>query len=184
VLTRLPAFAAGSATVSWKACADPCVVGYHIYYGSACNAYTNEISVGKSTNVTVSGLVEGKTYYFAATAYSASGKESPFSSEVSYRVPLIIPVMSCSNTYAAVVGTNSVRYKTNTLLSGKKIVITLASTYTNFVFTGFRIYYPTSGVWTLQSSSNLLVWSDYASGTNSLLVPYTGGNRYFRFKAP
>ena len=39
--------------------------------------------------MTISGLVPGATYYFAATTYNAAGLESPFSSEVSYLVPLM-----------------------------------------------------------------------------------------------
>src|SRR5208283_5100246 len=42
---------------------------------------------GNATNMTVSGLVEGNTYYFAATTYNSSGIQSPFSNEVSYSVP-------------------------------------------------------------------------------------------------
>jgi hypothetical protein len=111
--------------------------------------------------------------------------ESPFSSEASYLVPLNAPIMNYSNTYnTAVVCTNLFRFKTNTLPSGTKIVIPLPPIYTNFVFSGFWIYFPPSGVWTLQSSSNLLTWFDYATGTNAVFIPNTGGNWYFRFKAP
>ncbi len=89
---QLSAFATGSVTLAWNASTDPSVVGYNVYYGGASGAYTNEICAGNATNVTVSGLVQGTTYYFAATTYSASGLESPFSSEASYLVPSNVPM--------------------------------------------------------------------------------------------
>jgi hypothetical protein len=80
-------YATGSVTLAWNASTDPTVVGYNIYYGGASGNYTNTISAGNTTNLTVSGLVEGNTYYFAATAYNSSCIQSPFSNEVSYMVP-------------------------------------------------------------------------------------------------
>jgi hypothetical protein len=181
---QLSAFATGSVTLAWNASTDPTIAGYNIYYGGASGSYTNEICAGNATNATISGLVEGTIYYFAATTYAASGVESPFSGEVSYRVPLNVPIVNYSNIYATFVCTNLFRFITNTLPSGITIVKPLPLIYTNFVFTGFWIYYPSSGVWTLQSSSNLLIWFDYATGTNAVFIPKTGGNWFFRFKAP
>jgi hypothetical protein len=179
----LSAFASGSVTLAWNASTDSNIVGYNVYYGGASGVYTNEICAGNATNATISGLVEGTICYFAATTYSASGMESPFSSEVSFQVLMNAPIMNLSKTYTAVVCTNLFRFMTNTLPSGGKIVSPLPPIYTNFVFNGFWIYYPPSGVWTLQSSSNLLTWFDYATGTNAVFIPNTGGNWYFRFKA-
>jgi hypothetical protein len=103
---------------------------------------------------------------------------------VSHLVSLNAPILTYSNTYAAVVVTNLYRFKTNTLLSGMKVVRPLPPIYTNTVFAGFWIYYPPSGTWTIQSSSNLLTWADYATGTNAVFIPRTGGNWYFRLKSP
>jgi hypothetical protein len=80
--------AAGSVTLAWNRSSDTNVAGYNVYYGGASGAYTNEISAGSATNATISGLVQGTTYYFAATTYSSLGVESSFSSEVSYTVPI------------------------------------------------------------------------------------------------
>jgi hypothetical protein len=92
VCLTLAAFSAtaqpGSVTLAWNPSPDPTVVGYNVYYGGASGAYTNEFSAGNAATTTISGLSPGLTYYFAATAYSASGLESPFSSELSYTVPL------------------------------------------------------------------------------------------------
>ena len=83
---EFPAFA-GNITLAWSPSPDPTVVGYNIYYGGASGNYTNMLSAGNATNITVSGLVEGTTYNFAATTHNKSGIQSPFSNEVSYSVP-------------------------------------------------------------------------------------------------
>jgi hypothetical protein len=80
-----------SVTLAWNQSTDPTIVGYNIYYGGASGTYTNEISAGSTTNATISGLISGKTYYFAATAYNSLGLESGFSSEMSYVVPTTLP---------------------------------------------------------------------------------------------
>ncbi|MGO8838670.1 MAG: fibronectin type III domain-containing protein [Limisphaerales bacterium] len=87
VFLPFPALASSSVTLAWSPGTDPNIAGYNIYYGGASGTYTNKLSVGDVTSATISGLVEGKTYYFAATTYSATGLESPFSSEISYQVP-------------------------------------------------------------------------------------------------
>jgi len=99
---QLSAFASGSVTLAWNASTDPTVAGYNVYYGGASGAYTNEISVGNATNATISGLVQGTTYYFAATTYAASGMESPFSSEVSYLIPMNVPIVNQTPTLNAI----------------------------------------------------------------------------------
>jgi hypothetical protein len=81
--------AAGSVTLAWNQSSDTNVAGYNVYYGGASGAYNNEVSAGNATNATISGLVQGTTYYFVATTYTSSGLESPFSSEVSYTVPIL-----------------------------------------------------------------------------------------------
>jgi len=81
--------AAESITLAWNQSTNPIVAGYNVYYGGTSGTYTNGISAGNATNATISGLVQGTTYFFAATTYSSSGAESPFSSEVSYTVPIL-----------------------------------------------------------------------------------------------
>lgn len=77
----------GTLTLAWDPSADPTVVGYRLYEGSYSQFYTNVIDVGSATMATITGLVQGATYYFAVTAYDASGLESAFSGEISYTVP-------------------------------------------------------------------------------------------------
>jgi hypothetical protein len=73
-------------TLAWNPSPDVTVTGYRLYYGAAPEQYTNSIVVGNTTSCTVTGLVNGTTYYFTTTAYNESGIESPFSNEVSYTV--------------------------------------------------------------------------------------------------
>ena len=63
------------------------MVGYKIYYGGASRVYTNSVVLGNVTNVTVSALSDGATYYFGATTLDASGNESDFSNEAIYAIP-------------------------------------------------------------------------------------------------
>ncbi len=83
VLSPLTSLATPSITLAWDPSADPTVVGYKVYYGVASQNYTNSVSAGSATTLTVSNLTLGVTYYFAATAYDTNGIESDYSSEVS-----------------------------------------------------------------------------------------------------
>jgi len=84
----LPALATTSVTLAWNASSDSAVAGYNIYYGGSGHTYTNEITVGRTTSVTIPGLIEGATYYFAATTYSVAGVEGNLSTELAYLVPV------------------------------------------------------------------------------------------------
>jgi Fibronectin type III domain len=75
-------------TLAWDPSPDRSVVGYNLYYGVASRTYTNMVDAGNATTVTISRLMEGTTYYFAATAYNLLGMESVFSDELSYTVPV------------------------------------------------------------------------------------------------
>ncbi|MEK7780876.1 MAG: Ig-like domain-containing protein, partial [Verrucomicrobiota bacterium] len=87
VLSRISSFAAGSVTLAWDASPDANVVGYRVYYGVASGSYTNSAAVGNVTTATFANLVDGVTYYFAASAFDDTGSDSPFSNETSYSVP-------------------------------------------------------------------------------------------------
>jgi len=83
------AAAPGTLSLAWDPSTDTSVVGYRLYEGIASESYTNVLDVGSNLLVSVSGLVAGETYYFAVTAYDATGLESTFSGEISYTVPLL-----------------------------------------------------------------------------------------------
>jgi hypothetical protein len=76
--------AAGTVTLVWDPSSGTNVIAnYKIYYGTGSRTYTNGTSAGTATTLSVFNLVEGKTYYFAATAVDAYGLESDYSTEVS-----------------------------------------------------------------------------------------------------
>ncbi len=93
--TSLPVLAA-KAGVTFVPNGDPLLFNYRIHYGTLSRNYTTEIDVispevvdGKIMAV-VDGLLEGSTYYFAATAYNAYG-ESDYSNEMVHDIPLPFP---------------------------------------------------------------------------------------------
>src|SRR6476469_4024230 len=82
-LSPLTSLAAPSITLAWDPSPDPGIVGYKVYWGVATRHYTNSLSAGGATTLTVSNLVVGTPYYFAATAFDTNGIESDYSAEVS-----------------------------------------------------------------------------------------------------
>src|SRR5436190_2154422 len=74
-------------TLAWNASSDPTVTGYNLYVGGVSHAYTNIVDAGAKTSTTISNLVPGTTYYFAATTYTIAGLESQYSVEIAYTVP-------------------------------------------------------------------------------------------------
>ena len=82
-----------SVTLVWNANTDPNVAGCNVYYGVSSGDYTSMVNAGNATNTTVSGLVAGVTYYFAATAYDSAGAQSGYSTEATYTVPVTVTTM-------------------------------------------------------------------------------------------
>ncbi len=78
---------AESVSLAWDANTEADLAGYRIHYGTASRSYTASMDVGRVTTCSISNLAVGQTYYFAATAYNASGTASDYSSEVSYSIP-------------------------------------------------------------------------------------------------
>ena len=78
---------AAQATLAWDPNTESDLAGYRVHYGTASGSYTVHTDVHNITSYTVTGLTAGQTYYFAATAYDASGNESGYSNPVSYAVP-------------------------------------------------------------------------------------------------
>ena len=75
----------GSVALEWDANKESdLVVGYRIHWGESTRVYDHVIDVKNVTQYTVNDLAleQGKTYYFAATAYDESNNESEFSNEL------------------------------------------------------------------------------------------------------
>jgi fibronectin type 3 domain-containing protein len=82
---------AGTAALTWAApTGTVTVTGYRVYYGVASRSYSQALGSGayvKTPSATVSGLLSGRTYYFAVTAVNAAGVESAYSNEASKLIP-------------------------------------------------------------------------------------------------
>ena len=86
----------GKVSVSWRKVNDLNVKGYRVYFGDAPHTYLHENSpmdAGNSTSLEISGLENGKLYYFTVTAYDDSDppQESESSAESSARPSRIYP---------------------------------------------------------------------------------------------
>jgi hypothetical protein len=86
-----------NADFSWLPNDEANLAGYKIYYGAVSGQYGQSVDVGSpgvingTIQATISGLTEGVTYYFVATAYDADGFESDYSQEVIWTAPVVPP---------------------------------------------------------------------------------------------
>jgi subtilisin-like proprotein convertase family protein len=96
-------------TLAWDPSADPSVVGYKVYEGSASRNYTNSMSAGSATTFTISAPAK-VPYYFAATAYDTNGIESDYSTEV---MTNNFVVLSTTNYTTNIVYSTNYTYTTN-----------------------------------------------------------------------
>jgi Fibronectin type III domain len=87
VTPALLAATAQSVRIVWYPSISPNIVGYNVYYGVINGVYTNELHAGNTTNLIISGLANGTTYHFSATAQNSSGLQSVFSGQTFYTVP-------------------------------------------------------------------------------------------------
>lgn len=147
----LPTFAGQTLELVWTPSESPDIVGYNVYYGGTSDDYTNEISVGNLTSLTVSGLANGATYFFAVTSVNSFGVESDSSAQTTYAVPseaaiFGIPVFSSNGVSLPVTGLPGHLYviqtSTNLLnwISLKTNLTPLQFTDTNSVHCNKRFY--------------------------------------------
>lgn len=88
-----PTTNAPTVRLSWDRSPDARVSAYKLYWGTAPAVFTNSITAAGITNTTasVSNLVRGVTYYFAATCVTTNGLESDYSASVSYTTIVLPP---------------------------------------------------------------------------------------------
>ena len=79
--------------LTWSPSPDNDIFSYRVYYWTDGGSFTNSITFSDaSSDVTISGLKDGETYYFAVSAINTNGDESLPSNEASYAVPVPDPV--------------------------------------------------------------------------------------------
>jgi fibronectin type 3 domain-containing protein len=93
-LAAAPEALPANVRLAWDPSPDPGIASYKVYYGAASGNYTNSVSAGTATSVTISNLAQGVTFYFAATATDTNGLESDFSDEVSGRAGNQTPTLN------------------------------------------------------------------------------------------
>jgi Immunoglobulin domain len=174
-LLPVSALATQSVTFAWDPSTDTNVVGYNIYYGTASHVYTSKVPFGNVTIATVSGLVEGTTYYFAATTSDALNQESDFSDEISYTVPVVI-----LNQPPTITG----MLTTNTAIAGQNVTFSVTASGTGpltyqWMYNANNIAAATNAVLTLsnvtaaQAGTYYVNVSNSAGSTNSVMVSLT-----------
>jgi hypothetical protein len=73
---------AGEVTLEWDLNTEPDIAGYVVYWGTTSRNYSDSVDAGNQNLYTVSGLEDGRTYYFTVTAYDGDENESDYSNEV------------------------------------------------------------------------------------------------------
>jgi fibronectin type 3 domain-containing protein len=79
--------ASQSVVLTWNPSPSPGLIGYNVFFGTQSGVYFDSILITNETSVTIPGLEDGQTYYFAVTAVDGSYSESPVSNEAVYTVP-------------------------------------------------------------------------------------------------
>jgi len=72
--------------LAWDPNHESDLAGYIVHYGTVSRNYEFSVDIGKNESVVISGLVMGKSYNFAVTAYDLDMNESDFSMEIPYKV--------------------------------------------------------------------------------------------------
>lgn len=174
IFGRFSAFASANVTLTWSRSSDPIVAGCKIYYGVASGVYTNVIDAGNNTSLTISNLISGATYYFAAATYSAAGAESALSSAVAYTIPLPPPTLNLigNQTINATAGAQTVSLTgLSTGSAGGNQVLTVTATSSNTNLVANPVVNYTGG-----NSAGSLTFGPVAGASGSATITVTVNN--------
>jgi len=80
-------WAAANVSLAWNKSFDSNVIGYKVHYGTSKGNYQHSVDVKNNVSCSISGLEEGRTYFFAATAYNDKNMDSDYSAELAYSIP-------------------------------------------------------------------------------------------------
>jgi hypothetical protein len=92
-----------SAVLTWDTQSDTDLAGWKVYGGTSSGNYSFLVNVGLTTSTgaptyTLTGLLNGKTYHIALTAFDQTGNESTFSAE--QQTTVSFNVTNVKRTYA------------------------------------------------------------------------------------
>ena len=125
---------AGQITLTWDPNPESDLAGYRVYFGSASRGYTNLVDSGRSNTNTVTGLVDGATYFFSVTAYNTNGLESDYSNEVQLTVSNGTPPTPIPPSVALTGVTAGATYTVPTTLNLGATVVANGNTVTKVQF--------------------------------------------------
>lgn len=78
---------AAEVTLIWEPSPEEAVSTYRVYYGLESRFYLGFVETDEGFSAHITGLEDGATYYFAATAVTQDGAESDYSNEVQWTTP-------------------------------------------------------------------------------------------------
>jgi hypothetical protein len=92
-----------SVLLTWNPPASGTVAGYHIFYGTQSDVYTNSITstdpINDPNGFIIANLTGNTTYYFAVQAVDTNGVGSPLSNEASATLLVPQPVVLQTQIY-------------------------------------------------------------------------------------
>ena len=146
----LSATAQNSVNCAWNAETGNSVAGYRFYEGLASRQYSDSIDAMTLTNITISGLASGFTYFFAVTAYDSTGQESDYSDEISY----VVPVLSNSSAGTVLLAPGSGSIMGPFVTNGSVIYQTSQTGVTNGGQATYSFFLPKQGDYLVSASVN------------------------------
>ncbi len=166
---------AGTVTLAWDPVTSSSLAGYMVYYGPAAGNYTTSVDVGNTTSYAVTGLVEGTTYHFAATAYDATHTQSGYSNDVSATIPYGVPVAQ----FSASTTSGTAPLALNFLNTSTGTITTYAWTFgdggTSSVQSPAHVY-SLAGVYTVSLTATGPGGSNTKTNSNYITVTAGGGS--------
>lgn len=89
-------------TLLWNPSTDPNFAGFNVYYGNVKPYdFSTKIDVGANTQITLTSLQAGDTYYITLTEFDIFGLESDYAPEIIYTVPFSDILVSWSTGQSA-----------------------------------------------------------------------------------